>query len=213
MNSKINFKYISLITLLLLAAATSWNSYFRTYTQQDTVSIHHFPMVVGEWSAEEIPISKRDLAILETDNALSRRYTTPSGQEVILFIVYSQTNRKAMHPPEICYSGGGITILSNDVYMVTDPAQSVSLDTHRMFVEHGHYQQVANYWFKVGDKFTSNYYKQQILVALKTFLGKPSSSAMIRVSSDVKEENVALTDAAIREFILTILPVVPQYLP
>ena len=177
------------------------------------MSIHRFPMVAGEWSAEEIPISKRDLAILETDNAFSRRYKTASGKEIVLFVVYSQTNRKAMHPPEICYSGGGITILSNDVHVISDSSQSTNLDTHRMFVEHGSYQQVANYWFKVGDKFTSNYYKQQVLVALKTFLRKPSSSAMIRVSSDVKDENVALADEAIREFILTILPVLPQYLP
>lgn len=210
---KPNFRFIFIIILLTIAATISWKSFFGEYAQQDSVSIHTFPMTIGEWAGEEIPISERDLSILETKNAFTRRFTSPSGQEIVLFIVYSQHNRKAAHPPEICYSGGGMSILSSNTRMIEDAGANVSLSTQRMFVEAGKYQQVVNYWFKVGETFTSNYYRQQVLIAIKTLLGQSSSSAMIRVASDVQGGDITASDAAIREFSLEILPILPKYLP
>ena len=210
---KSNARYIFIVILLLVAAVGSWQFSFRDFIQHDTVNIHEFPLEIGEWKGEEIPISERDLAILETKNAFTRRYTHSSGKEVILFIVYSQTNRKAMHPPEICYSGGGITILSNDVRVLTDKERGLHLETKRMFVEKGTYQQIANYWFKVGNTMTAKYLRQQILVAVKMCLRQPAGSALVRVSCDVKGNQVAEADATIQDFALTILPILSQYLP
>jgi len=208
-----NFRYIFILFLLIIAAVVSWQFSFRDFIQHDTVSIHEFPMQIGEWKGEEIPISEGDLAILETKNAFTRRYSTPSGKEVILYIIYSQTNRKALHPPEICYSGGGISILSDNLRVLSDKKRGIELDTKRMFVEKGKYQQIANYWFKVGNTMTANYLKQQILVALKMCLGRPAGSAMLRISADVKGEQVAEADATIQEFAMEILPILPKYLP
>ena len=208
-----NFRYIFILLLLIIAAITSWQFSFRDFLQHDTVSIHEFPYQIGEWKGEEIPIAAGDLAILETKNAFTRRYTAPSGKAVILFIVYSQTNRKALHPPEICYSGGGISILSDDLRVLSDKNRGIELDTKRMFVEKGQYQQVANYWFKVGNTMTANYLKQQLLVALKMCLRQPAGSALLRVSADVKGNDVAAADATIQEFTMEILPLLPQYLP
>ena len=101
-----NVSYWFILALFLAAGTLSWRVYFKSYVQSDNLSIHHFPKVIGDWTSEDLPISDDDKAILETDNVFVRRYTNSIDEEVSLFIVYSENNRKVSHPPEICYTGG-----------------------------------------------------------------------------------------------------------
>ena len=205
--------------LLGLACLVSWNYYFRVYAQADTVSIHEFPKTIGAWVSEEIPLTAVEYSILETKNAFTRRYKTPSGQEVYLFIVYSQNNRKVSHPPEVCYAGNGLTLLNNTPDQVAgrrslDPsAEEHTIGVNKLLLEKGSFQQIAFYWFKVGDSFTPNYWKQQILIALKTLLRKPSSSALIRVSAVVANGDQARSERELKEFSQGIIPYLFKYLP
>jgi EpsI family protein len=208
-----DFGYWFILVLFVVAGTLSWRVYFKVYRQADSVNIHFFPKEIGDWASEEIPISDDDKALLETDNVFVRRYTSAQGEEVFLFVVYSQNNRKVSHPPEICYTGGGATILDN----VHDSFISVSGDeevqVNRLTVERGRTMQIFAYWFKVGDSFTSNYWIQQGLIAVKSFLGYPASSALIRISSTVKYENESAATALIKEFGRLIVPHLHQYLP
>ncbi len=210
---KKNFSYILILILFFCSGAVSWNLYFKEYSQKDTVDINKFPKIIGEWTSKEVPISEGDYAILETRNAFIRNYTNVAGEKVQIFIVYSQNNRKVSHPPELCYTGSGARVLSN--VPATIPLQNAkAIEGNRVLVERGRTQQVLYYWFKVGDSFTGNYWKQQILIGLKTLTGKPASSALIRLSSTIKNgktEKEALD--IIKKFVPAIIPYIPTYLP
>ncbi len=205
---------IFIIALMLVSAAISWHLYFKVYSQKDTVSIHTFPKEIAGWTSEELPITDKEKAILETDNVFARRYTSPQGKEVYLFIVYSQNNRKVSHPPEVCYTGSGATILSNvhDSFSVDPPLNDINVN--HVTVEQGRARQIFFYWFKVGDTFTPNYWKQQGLIAMKSFLSQPSSSALIRISTDTRtdkdDENAA---TLLKDFGRIILPFIQKHLP
>jgi EpsI family protein len=207
---KTNKKFIVILVLMVISCLISWNLYFKEYAQKDTISIHAFPKTMGEWTSEEIPITDEEYAILETRNAFTRRYTTASGKTVYLFIVYSQNNRKVSHPPEICYTGGGISVLRNTV---KDLTQAAGISVNQLLLQKNDYQQSAYYWFKVGNTFLASYWKQQLLIALKTLINQPASSAMIRVSSTLNKETPAQTEDVMTEFTQLILPLIPKYLP
>ncbi len=214
MKIKPDKSYFMIIILFAITAIISWQLYFKVYNQKDTVSIHTFPKEIEGWSSEELPITDREKAILETDNVFARRYTSPAGEEVTLFIVYSQNNRKVSHPPEVCYTGSGATILSNvrDSFNIDAPINEVNVN--HVTIEQGRNRQIFLYWFKVGDAFTPNYWKQQGLIALKSFLGQPSSSALIRISSDSKNERAdENTTVRIKKFGRIILPYIQKHLP
>lgn len=210
---KIDKSFAVIMALLLLTAAISWTLYFKEYRQQDTTDIHAFSKQVGEWTSEEITITDREYAILETRNAFSRKYTNKDGDAVILFIVYSQTNRKVVHPPEICYTGGGNTILSNVYHTIAVPEQDLNIKVNNFVVENGPYKQSVCYWFKVGSTFTSNYLKGQALIAVKRLLGRPASGAMIRVAANEDPEHPERTVQLIDQFTREITPLLFQYLP
>lgn len=212
---KFEKKYLFIIFLFIVSAAISWHLYFKVYSQKDTVSIHTFPQTIAGWSAEEIMISRQDKAILETDNVFVRRYTNPQGEEVYLFIVYSQDNRKVSHPPEVCYTGSGATILSNvhDSFSADESALK-DIKVNRVTVEQGRERQIFFYWFKVGDAFTPNYWKQQGFIALKSFLGQPASSALIRISTPAQNErNDENATRRLKDFGRMILPYLQKHLP
>ncbi|MCK5014302.1 MAG: EpsI family protein [Candidatus Omnitrophica bacterium] len=208
-----DLSYWFILVLFVFAGTVSWRVYFKVYRQEDSVNIHFFPKEIGGWAAEEIPISKDDKALLETDNVFVRRYSNTQGEEVYLFVVYSQNNRKVSHPPEICYTGGGATILNNVHDSFVSVSEDERIEVNRLTVERGRTEQIFVYWFKVGDSFTSNYWIQQGLIAMKSFLGSPASSALIRISSTVKHENESEASERIKKFGRLIVPHLHQYLP
>ncbi|MFT5387101.1 MAG: EpsI family protein, partial [Candidatus Omnitrophota bacterium] len=182
---KINFKIIIIYLLLVFTGFVSWKFYFQTYVMKDTVDIHQFPATLGEWTSEELTITEEEYKILETRNVFARKYLTKTGKAVVLYIIYSQNNRKVSHPPELCYTGGGISILEKQYEPIKLP--DGVLDVTKMLMEQREVQQYVYYWFKVGSSFTPNYWKQQAIIATKSLLGQPASSALVRVSAYIVE--------------------------
>ncbi|MCA9398680.1 MAG: EpsI family protein [Candidatus Omnitrophica bacterium] len=206
-----NVKNIVIVAILLGGCYMSWNFYFKDYIQQDTVNIHVFPKEISGWTSEELTITDDEYAILETRNAFVRKYSNGDGKEVYFFTVYSQNNRKVSHPPEICYTGGGITVLDNQPAQIK--ADDVMIPVRKLNLDQGRFEHVAYYWFKVGDSFTSNYWEQQFKIALNTFLGKNSSSALIRLSAVAQNGNKAKAEEDIQEFAKLIFQDIKEYLP
>lgn len=210
---KNDFSYSIIIVLISLSCVISWKVYFKTYQQVDTVNIHKFPTQISDWSSKDLIITEKEYTILETRNVFVREYKNSKLEKVHLFIVYSQNNRKVSHPPEICYVGGGISVLGNTRdYLIEEGSRNV-VQTNKLLLEQGVTQQVAFYWFKVGNTFTSNYWKQQFLIVLKTLLGQPSSSALIRISATIEGHDQPKTESIIKDFSAKVVPLLRTYLP
>jgi EpsI family protein len=205
--------YWCIIGIFCLVGFISWRVYFKNYRMSDTVSIHHFPTVIGEWKSEELPISDYDKKLLETENVFIRRYTNSNNEEVFLFAVYSQNNRKVSHPPEICYAGAGATILNSVPDSFNSSSDGLKINVNCLTIEQGNVKQIFVYWFKVGDTFISNYWKQQALIAYKSILGQPASSALIRISSTIHHDDAEAAVKRIKKFGQHIIPLLQQYLP
>lgn len=206
-------KYILIVLIFLFSAAVSWHLYFKEYLQKDTYDIAVFPTQITTWTSKELPISEADYEGLETRNAFVRKYSNPEGKDAYIFVVYSQNNRKVSHPPEICYTGSGVSVLNRSLDRIPIASQNILLEANRLVLAKGATKQIAYYWFKVGNSFTASYWKQQMLIALKTIFGKPASSALIRVSVTVinDEEEKAVEET--RDFIRLSMPYIVQYLP
>lgn len=205
--------YWVVLAIFIFAGTLSWNLYFKVYRQEDTVDISSFPTEMEGWISTELPITEQEMEILETRNVFVRSYKNSSGDEVALFVVYSQNNRKVSHPPEICYTGGGAAILRNEKDSVFSDHLKKEVAANRLTISKGKFNQIAFYWFKVGDSFTPNYWKQQGLIALKSFLGQPASSALIRISANVENNDTSKAISDIKEFGRLIFPHLYQHLP
>lgn len=212
---QINFsKTRAIQIILILVSFISLNLYFKTAIEKDTISINEFPRSIGPWTSEELPISKEDLSILETKNAFVRKYTnTVDGGEVFLFLVYSQHNRKVAHPPEICYLGSGVSITENIHDPINVEYKNLTISTNRLKLLRKNLQHIAFYWFKVGNRFTSNYWEQQLLIAINALSGTSKGSALIRISTDITSEDQDKAIQDVKSFTNLITPSLYKYLP
>lgn len=199
-------KYFLVLILLSASILVSWKFYFKTYTQKDIVNIHAFPKEIADWKSQELPITEKEYAVLETRNAFAREYVSPKGQKIILYIVYSESNRKVAHPPEICYTGGGSTLVNKGFANISVPGRSKPLTFNKLIMEQNSLSHIVYYLFKVNDSFTGNYWKQQALVALNNVSGNRSNSAMIRVSVSQNKGSTEQAEKDIEEFIQMIYP-------
>lgn len=212
-------KFIFILLLLIASGVVSWRVYFRVYTQEDTVNIHRYPERIGDWVSRDLPMSETEYAILETRNVFVREYkNSQTDEKVYLFIVYSENNRKVSHPPEICYTGSGFLLVNKrpDVLesrLAQKGGERIRVATQRLLLEQGSFEQMAHYWFKVGSGFTASYWKQQWMIVANTLLGKSSSSALIRISTDVKGGEYEEAEQQIRSFANEAIPLFYRFLP
>jgi EpsI family protein len=207
-------QFTLIIFTLIITSVLSWMLYFRQADQKDTVDINQFPKTIGTWTSTDIPLTQDEYEILETKNAFVRLYTNSVDQsQVYLYLVYSQTNRKVAHPPEICYTGSGLNITEDVHATIPVQYQNLVIQANRLRLNKRDFSQIVYYWFKIGDHFTSNYWKEQILIAVDSMLGKTQSSALIRVSANIKGGDTAKTISTLNSFINLITPQIFQYLP
>lgn len=206
-----NLKFIIVVLILVVAALAVFSSFnsFRHEGDSET-KMENFPKSIGEWEGKDIPIPERDYEILETRNLIMREYTnTRSGESVYLYIIYSADNRKAAHPPEICYTGGGAnTITEKSVIALTD-----TIKANKFSIDSKDNRQLVVYWFKSTNLNTYSYIKQQLKVVTDRMLRKKTSSAMIRVSALVKNNDSAAALGLIQSFCRQIAPLFSQYVP
>lgn len=170
--------------------------------------VENFPKVIGEWQGTDIKLEKRDYEILETTNLIMREYKNAKSDVVYLYIIYSGDNRRALHPPEVCYSGSGATMLNKSVIPITN-----SLKANKFTVENKDSRQLVVYWFKSNDLNTYSYLKQQIKSVVGRMLGKQASGAMIRISTEIKNNNQDEALKKIKGFCEEIWPLLTKYVP
>ncbi len=203
MNNKI-FIIVAII-LIFTAIVTNAPTKYGTGTEPQ---VSAFPKEIGEWKGEDITLSERDYEILETKNLIMRDYKNPKGDSVYLYIIYSADNRRALHPPEICYSGGGATILEKSVIPITN-----SLKANQFIIENKDSRQLVVYWFNSTNLSTYSYLKQQIKIVADRMLRKKTYGAMIRVSAVIKDNNVEVALGLIKAFVEKMEPGLKKMLP
>lgn len=201
--------FIIIVIILVIVAIFSITAYLPVKFDSTTaVRIADFPKVIDEWVGQDIPLDKRTYELLETDNLIMRDYTNPQGDVVNLYIIYSQTNRKVSHPPEICLQGDGAVVIDKSSIKI-----SPDLTAAQLILELKDFQQAALYWYKAGSSFTSDYLRQQIAVSVNRMLGKPSSVALIRVITQIRNNERALALRRLVAFSEKIEPLLHQYAP
>jgi EpsI family protein len=131
---------------------------------------------VKEGEDTEIPQDWMDT--LQTKNILMRNYRAPSGRYVQLTVVMAGASRRSLHFPEVCLRGQGWEIREQ----YTAPV-GVSFMAKRLVLVKGKSNEAVMYWFKVGDRFTDNFFVNSMHWALGQITFRPAKSGMIRVST------------------------------
>jgi EpsI family protein len=74
-------------------------------------ALARFPLQLGDWVGEDVPMDEAIARATDTDARLNRRYARKGGLEAVSFYVASGVKARDLmpHQPEVCYTGAGWT--------------------------------------------------------------------------------------------------------
>lgn len=203
-----NKNFLTISSALVLTAVISFSFYFpKRMENLLSHKIYDFPKEIGEWISEDVILSEREYELLETRNLIVRNYKNTNNDIINLYIIYSPRNRKVVHPPEICLQGAGSTITNKEHIQITD-----SISSTKLIIEKGITRDLIVYWYRAGKFNTDNYLKQQIKIVLDRVIGRETSVALIRVSTEIENNEVEPALEKIKGFCTAIEPLLDKYI-
>ena len=204
-----NKTFSIILTIMAIVTALSLAAYLPARTDIALkTKVANFPKEIGEWKGTDLPIEENVYQILETRNLFIRNYKNTQGDSVYLYIVYSEDNRKVSHPPEVCLLGSGATVVDKAAIQLTN-----AIKANKLLVEDANNRSIVVYWFKAGNLSTDQYLKQQLKTVLDRVMGKRTSSALIRLSTDIKNNDQDAAINLLKSFSRQIEPLLTQYVP
>ena len=76
-------------------------------------ALARFPLQIGDWTGEDVPLDEEIVRATDTDAHLNRRYSRQGGLEAVSFYVASGVKARDLmpHRPEVCFTGSGWTLM------------------------------------------------------------------------------------------------------
>lgn len=201
-----NRRYLIVTSILLFTAL--WSVFWSMYVPRVDISFaDRIPLEIGNWYGEELEIPQDALEILETTDAIMRRYSKGSIS-IYLWVVFTRENRKAIHPMEVCYTSSGWDIGSKSInpIEVWYNGRIFKLPCVRLTAYKGKEKGFVIYFYKTGRHFTHNYYRQQLNIILDQLLFRQSPSALIGVWVEEKILDTAKVIPILEDFIRELFP-------
>ena len=200
------------VAMLLLAALTWW-LLRPAPADASLLRAGNVPLVIGAWEGRNFEPEPSVYETLETRDILSRYYRhAGTGLQIELSVVFSQQNRRATHPPEICFKGSGWE--TQERRRVVLPVSRGPGQPNTPFVELVSKHQtnpsllLTFYTFKAGTLYTNDYLRQQAQVFLMNLKGRPARGALVRFSAYYLPANERAANLALLDFMQTAMPLI-----
>ncbi len=80
-------------------------------------ALARFPLQIGDWTGEDVPLDEEIVRATDTDAHLNRRYSRRGGLETISFYLASGVKARDLmpHRPEVCYTETGWTLANRQL--------------------------------------------------------------------------------------------------
>lgn len=194
--------------LSLLAATTSVKT-FRGDHARDAIPLA-LPETRPVWIGMDDPIDERILEILKTRDCLNREYRRADLPfSVYLTIIYSERNRKGVHPPKVCLQGAGeLAMKETPVSLPGLGPDGGNLSALEMITERGNIRTYHLYFYKCGNACTGSFFQQQLWIWLNGLRNRDASGALIRFSAPVVRGDEEATRRAVHELLSLVMPFV-----
>lgn len=183
--------WASIVLVAIFAAGAVWLSQSVPSRHMGTYAAKALPTHLSpdgeEWQSYRLPIDRKSLMILETEDAVVQRYMRPQAPPVDICIVFSPDNRKGTHPPELCLEGVGVNIIGQrDLDLELSPGQS--LPCREIIVQSGADRTYYVYTYKCGNQHSASFWTQQFVIFRNGLLRRDASGALIRISTPILKD-------------------------
>ncbi|HET6203784.1 MAG TPA: EpsI family protein [Planctomycetota bacterium] len=130
--------------------------------------------------ARDLPVTERMIALLETRDVVYRVYEKEGEPAVTVALIRGAGQRKAAHPPEVCYLGSGFDLLDRGTLRV---GATPPLEARTLSASGPGGRLLCAYFYLSGGRATSSYLRHQWDFLLDAFSGGGGRSLLVRLDT------------------------------
>jgi len=209
--------YARVLTLvLLLQGGVFYALAMRAEKTPPMQPLSYFPVSLpGYRMLRDIATPKEILDILKADDTLTREYLSTSGEHVLFYIAYFNSQRygQAPHSPKNCLPGEGWEPVESDTIDIAAPGWPTPISVNHFVVQHGDEKEVTLYWYQSHHRVIAHEFAAKFWLVADSIRYNRSDSALVRIIAPVRDNDA---DAATRSgvsFVQAMFPALLNQLP
>jgi EpsI family protein len=198
--------------VMAASAALSHTALFRQVVHGDTDLTRGLPATLGQWNlVAESEVSANEIRGLETKDVIKRTYTDGSHYVELVVAYIAHSNRKSAHAQEACLRGSGALVGSLERRNLKNSPVHATI----ISIDLGDNRSWVYYWYKIGNRYTSDYLKSSFMMFLGGLVGKQTQGAsLIRLLTPTRKgEPEANIHMRLESFTQALLPELERRLP
>lgn len=170
------------LLVLAVGCGVVWVGQSRAVVRRSSAAL--VPSAVGPWMGTVLPVDRRAVELLETEDVALMEYRAGEQLPVWLTQVAGFGTRAAFHPPELCYIGSHFEVMERGPMTVEVNGKPRRI--MRLVVSQDGRRYEAWYWFTANGRVTPNYYQQQLWLVLDSIARKPMAGTLVRISTPLE---------------------------
>lgn len=182
------FWLISGVLLFTLLGA-AWGRHSATVPDAPKDFFKPLPLGFRDWSYQDEGMSPAEAETLEPDAFLVRRFRSPDGREAAELAVVAGHQKRTVHTPGFCMSGGGWELLAQQEQSLALGSVKVPV-TRSVMVKEGKHL-LATYFFTDGSFATTSLVRFQANQLVTRIQGGLPMGALIRILVPVNRNGPA----------------------
>jgi EpsI family protein len=168
-----------------------------------------FPMMIGEWKGEDVPMAGYVYQSLETKYSFLRNYRSVRyALPVNLSLVWFDDRMVAFHAPEACLGGVGINIIGKDSIKVS--LNGSEHEINKLIVNYNNSKQIVLYFFDVEGKITTSQSSIRLSILERRLEFKRASATFVRLMAPIENNEEKITKEML-DFLNSIYPLLSLY--
>ncbi len=183
-------------TLLLITCGVLYYVSTKEYQIDYSVSLADSRLGENGWvPVRDLPMTDNVVEALALDDYLFRQFRSPQGDLVSLYIgfYYSSDKVGAAHDPLVCFQGQGwqVSDRRQDQLQVPNDAAHEQINYSNMLATNQDHQEYVFFWFQAFDSSTATTLQQKLKTFANKLAGKGTANAFVRVTTTVRDSDVA----------------------
>ncbi len=173
------------------------------------------PLEFAGWRHEEKELTPDVAEASGADDTIVVDMVSPKKEYVNFYLAYLEARRDARswHSPRQCIPGGGWEIRSHDV-LSDGRFNGAPMHFNRLVIENRGARQLVYYWYPQRGRNVANEFMMRFLLTWDAVTRKRSDGAMVRLMTNVgNDETIDAADARLKMALANLEPVLPKYVP
>jgi EpsI family protein len=207
---------VRFVTAVALLAGTA--VFLHARDRGETLPPHQpvkmFPVQVGDWFGQDVPLQPEVKEILGDGDFLVRLYRNPKQDYIDFFLAYFPTQRtgSTIHSPQNCLPGSGW--IPTELKRIPLMANGEGGLANRYIISKGLDRELVLYWYQSNGRIVASEYWAKIYLVADSIRRSRSDGALVRIVTPIlPEESVESAERRALGFARQTLPNLDKIVP